>query len=162
MQTIAQDGSETVNDAKTNDHAQKWTAPGRLAVCRNLAGTDLVAGVLLYRMVGLWIYRKKKLCRMGKEWLAMSRDEWARSAGLTTSETKNRALPRLRTHCSTFLDIRTMKLKPSDKNNMIWISIDWALLHEEITPWDMYEPMLNGESSLTMAAKYPYKKEMLD
>lgn len=88
----------------------------------------------------------------------MSREEWARSAGLTEAETKNRALKILRDLCSSFLQIRTMKLKPSDKNNQIWVSLDWEIMQAEITPWDMYEPLLNGQGIAQKQAKYPYKK----
>jgi hypothetical protein len=145
-----------------SDNTKKHTAPRQLAICRNLAGGDLAAGVLLYRMVGLWKVRPTKLERLGREWLALSREDWARSAGLTVAETKNRALPRLRHECGGFLLIRTMKLKPSDKNNMIWISIDWEELQQSITPWDMYEPLLNGQGVAAKTLKYPYKKPHAD
>ncbi len=145
-------------NSENSDNAQKWIAPGQLAVCRNLADGDLVAGVLLYRIFGLWKVRPKKLTRMNREWLAMSRDDWARSAGLTVAEIKNRALPKLRSHCASFLEIRPMKLKPNDKNNLLWISLDEEEMQQAIIPWDMYEPNLNGQGIVAKPVKYPYKK----
>ena len=92
---------------------QTWEpGPGLLAVCRNVASTDLAAAVLLYRIIGLWHWRKKKTQRFGKDWLYMARASWARTAGLTEAEMKNRALPRLRSHCGEFLEIRAMKATP--------------------------------------------------
>jgi len=138
-------------------------APGLLAVCRNVAATDLVAAVFLYRVVGLWIWRKKKKERFGKEWLYMSRAAWARTAGLTESELKNRALPKLKSHCAEFLEIRSMKATP-DAKKTLWVSLDWEMLCRAIKPWDMYELELNkmGIGFGDKAGTYPYKKKFED
>jgi|GEM_PF-4012347 len=85
---------------------------------------------------------KKKKQRFGKEWLYMSRASWARTAGLTESELKNRALPKLRSHCAEFLEIRAMKATP-DSPKTLWVSLDWEGIHKAIKPWDMYELELN-------------------
>lgn len=142
----------------------KWTNPGAYAIARNIAGSDWAAGLLLYRLMFLWKARKRKLTRFGKEWLAMSRADWARSAGLTESELKNRALRKLEEHCGGLVDIRTMRVSPKHPNT-IWMSLDTEALEEAITPWDMYEPKLNGmkgignEKGVGQASDcYPYKK----
>ena len=86
--------------------------PGAFAVARNQAGRDIVAAALLYRLK--WYFDPKnnfkKLTRFDKEWIAMSRSDWATEAGLSESEMKDRALPRLRKQ--QFVTIRQMKLKP--------------------------------------------------
>lgn len=131
--------------------------PSRLANCRNLCNTDLPAAVLLYRLIGLWIFRKDKLKRCGKEWIAMSREEWARSAGLTISELKDRALPRMKAACAEFVEVRTMRLTFTEPNK-VWMSLDLEELHKHLTPQDMYEDELNGFGIFPPEKKYPYKK----
>lgn len=54
----------------------------KLARCRWIAGGDWAAGMLLYRLVYRWEYIDKKLVRFNKDWIAMSRTDWAREAGL--------------------------------------------------------------------------------
>src|SRR5450755_3453189 len=81
--------------------------PGPFAMARNQAGGDWAAAVLLYRLKWRW-QMEKKLNRLGKEWIAMSRSDWAREAGLSEGEMKNRALPKLRKR--QFVKIRAMKL----------------------------------------------------
>lgn len=103
--------------------------PSELAICVALAGGNLPAGTLLYRIMGLWRVRKKKLSRQDREWLAMSRDDWATSAGLTIGQLKNAALPKLKQHCSGFLNIRPMKLA-FDKPKQLWISLNPTALEE--------------------------------
>jgi hypothetical protein len=129
-----------------SDNQNKWADPGRYAHCRRVAGNDMAAGLLLYRILYLWTARKTKLERFGKEWLAMSRADWARSAGLSEDEMKNRALPRVRNKCHGFIDIRQMKLGPVKK---LWISVDEALLNDAFfgsgsMPHEMFEAELNG------------------
>lgn len=103
--------------------------PSELAICVALAGGNLPAGTLLYRITGLWRVRKKKLSRQEREWLAMSRDGWAKSAGLTIGQLKNAALPKLKKHCTAFINIRPMKLA-FDKPKQLWISLDTAAFEE--------------------------------
>lgn len=141
---------------------EAFTWPSQLAICRNLAGGDLAAGVLLYRIVGLWQFRKKRLERFDREWLAMSRDDWARSAGLSLSELKNRALPLIKKHCGDFVAIRPMRLTPNGVN-LVWISLNPDNMPANITPWDMHEAELNGHGIFPKAKPYPYKSgESLD
>lgn len=123
---------------------QNWTpAVGHIAICRNLTGGDLRAAILLYRFCGLWTAQKKKLERHNKEWLAASSVDWAKAAGLTESEMKNYAVPRLKKACSTFLEIRTMRIA-FGKPNMLWISLDWEAMQQAIVPLDMWEMMPNS------------------
>ena len=93
--------------------------PGHYARCRALAGNDMAAGLLLYRIDGLWRFVKKKLQRHGNDWIAMSRAEWAKSSGLTINELKDRALPRLKKQCGHFVQIKTMRLDPTKPNLLI-------------------------------------------
>jgi hypothetical protein len=128
------------------DSQNKWADPGRYAHCRRVAGNDMAAGLLLYRILYLWVARKTKLERLGKKWLAMSRSDWARSAGLSEDEMKDRALPRVRNNCHAFVDIRQMKLGTVKK---LWISVDEALLNDAFfgpssIPHEMFEAELNG------------------
>lgn len=155
---------------KKQQHSKKPTkpvqflgTPSMLACCRNVVDGDLVAAVFLYRVLGLWKFIKSKLERSDREWIAMSRDDWARSAGLTIAELKNRALPRLRQYGSGFIVIKTMRLSPSHPN-VIWISLDVDAMRDALSPWDMYEPILNGfkgigqEKGIEGSNSYPYKQ----
>ena len=148
-----------MNDAKSKGSG--WTAPGEVALCRKVAGGDMAAGILLHRVAVLWKLRKNKLERFSKEWLAMSRDDWARSAGLSEAEMKDRALPRLKKSCAGFIDVRPMRVTP-DSPNLLWISLDPAgmadaVMGDNSMPWDMYEMALNGLGIYPKSAKYPYK-----
>jgi hypothetical protein len=135
--------------------------PGQFAICRNLADGDWAAAALLHRIVGLWLYREEKkvkfLNRLGMDWIAMSRSDWAISAGLSDAEMKDRALPRLKKKCSSFVTIRTMRLSPSEPN-LIWVSLDREAMSKAITPWDMYGATLNGQGIFAKAEAYPYKE----
>jgi len=131
--------------------------PGEFALCRRLTSGDWAAAVLLHRVMVLCKLRKTKLKRFGKEWLAMSRKEWADSAGLSDAEIKDRALPNLRKHCSGFVEIRTMRIVP-DQPNKLWISFDPELITDQAVPWDMYRLALNGLGILSVKQPYPYKK----
>ena len=114
--------------------------PGPIAVARFQTG-DLLAGLLLFRLRWRW-GMSKKLERFGREWIAMSRRDWAMEAGLTESEMKNRALPRLR-QCD-FVIIRQMKLTPSGPK-LLWMSLELSLLPKiSDMPWDIYEHKFAG------------------
>jgi hypothetical protein len=131
--------------------------PGAYAVTRNQAGGDWAAGLLLYRLIYRWRTVVKKLYRHGREWIAMSRIDWAREAGLSEAEMKNRALPKLRK--LSFVKIRAMKV---GKDKRLWMSLDWDLLEQGTTPWDMYEPVLNGAKGPGYEKEpgnYPYKDD---
>lgn len=134
--------------------------PSQLAMCRNIAGGDMAAGILLYRVLGLWWHLEKKVTRLGREWIIMPREAWARSAGLSDAEFKNRALPRLREDCAMFLTARSLRLTPSHPN-MLGISLDADLMRENLLPWDMYHTLLNGTViGAKKAKKYPYKTDV--
>jgi len=130
--------------------------PGLYAQCRNAVDGDWAAALLLYRLVYRWGHVSKKLVRNGREWIGMPREDWAREAGLSLSEMKNRALPRLRKY--PFVTIRAMKLGGV---KILWMSLDPETLEEHKTPWDFYEHQLNGGT--VIGAKklpaYPYKKK---
>jgi hypothetical protein len=151
-----------MNNSKTTEKKTGgWTAPGEVALCRKVSGGDMAAGILLHRIAVLWKLRKKKLERFGREWLAMSRADWARSAGLSEAEMKDRALPRLKKACAAFIEVRPMRLTP-DSPNILWISLDPqgmanAVMGDSSLPWDMYEMALNGLGIYAKAVKYPYK-----
>ncbi|MGY3332964.1 hypothetical protein ACVILI_005981 [Mesorhizobium sp. USDA 4775] len=130
--------------------------PGMLAQLRNSVDGQLPAALLLYRVVYRWANVANKLERLGREWIAMSRENWAREAGLSVSEMKNRALPHLRKY--QFIKIRAMKLGDV---KLLWISLDVDELEKCQTPWDMYEPQLNGAKIIgaKKVPAYPYKKK---
>ncbi len=133
-----------------------WGAPGALAVARNQADGDWAAGMFLYRIKFRW-QMKKKLQRNGLEWVAMSRENWARESGLTFGEFKNRALPKLRKW--PFVTIRSMKLKP-DGPKLLWVHLDYHWLDLHTTPFDMH-PLHTGMVGITGKewTDYPYKHE---
>jgi len=86
----------------------------------------------------------------------MSRDDWALSAGLTRSEIKDRALPRLRKSCSGFVEVRTMRLGFGHVN-MIWMSLDIVAMPEYLMPHDAFEDQLNGMGIYPKSEWYLYK-----
>lgn len=109
-----------------------WSMPNYLAQYRLLAGGDLRAAVLLYRIAQVWFGMTKSgkmLRRFGRNWIAMSRAEWARSSGLKTSEIKNYAIPLLKKHCSEFLEFRPMRVR-HDGPNLLWVSVDEERMRE--------------------------------
>jgi hypothetical protein len=135
--------------------AQKQTpnshfgVPGAFAVARNQAGLDWAAAVLLYRLKWRWL-GEKKLKRFGKEWIAMSRSDWAQEAGLSEAEMKNRALPNLRKR--QFVTIRAMKL---GNKKLLWMSLDTALLHEWKLDEETNQMLLNGAVPPGYEKEYP-------
>ncbi len=143
--------------AKTKK-TQDWGAPGAFAVARHQVGGDICAAALLFRLKYRWDHNKKKLERNGKEWVAMSRSNWAREAGLSEGEMKNRALPRLR-KCN-FVEIRQMKITP-DGPKLLWMRLDLEELASNTEPWETYEMDLNGMHAMghQKPKTYPYKKD---
>lgn len=131
----------------------------RQAVCMNLT-EDRIAAQLLGTFVGIYKSRKRKgtklLSRLGKEWIAMGRDEWAEAANLGPGQIKNRALPILKERCSSFLDVRAMKLSPGEPLQL-WMSIDLVKMQEALTPWDVYDAFAKGGGITIKKATYPYK-----
>ncbi|TPN46370.1 hypothetical protein [Mesorhizobium sp. B1-1-7] len=129
--------------------------PGLIAQLRNVVDGQWPAALLLYRLLYRWSNVPTKLTRNKREWIAMSREDWAREAGLSASEMKNRALPHLRKY--TFVAIRAMKL---GNVKLLWMSLDPDELESHKTPWDMYEHKLNGGAVIgaKKIPSYPYKK----
>jgi len=144
--------------SKTGTEKQpSWGNPGAFAIARNQAGGDWAAAALLYRIRWRWKYTEKKLHRLGRDWVAMSRSNWAKESGLSEAEMKNRALPILRKR--QFIIIRQMRLTPKDPK-LLWVSLDLGLLNDWTTPDDMFDLSLNGAGIGCMAPKaYPYKHE---
>ena len=142
----------------TNKKTQDWGVPGAFAVARYQVGGDICAAVLLYRLRYRWDHCAKKLERNDKEWVAMSRSNWAREAGLSEGQMKNRALPRLR-QCD-FVEIRQMKLTP-DSPKLLWMRLDLEKLPSHTESWDIYESDLNGMHGMgyQKPKTYPYKKD---
>ncbi|MFV8557497.1 hypothetical protein ACNQ62_05435 [Sulfitobacter sp. SBS6] len=131
-------------NAKTAN--EKWERPNLNALCRKLAGEDMAAGLLLAHILYIWRNRKKKLERHGLHWLAHKREAWAKASGLTFSEFRDRALPRLRKECQAFLTIKAMGNGPA---KMLWISVDEETLMEFIKgsktmDWEMFWAQLDG------------------
>ncbi len=129
--------------------------PGAFAQARNAAGGDWAAGVLLYRIHYRWHTVSSKLDRCGKEWLAMSREELAIESGLSMSELKNRALPKLRK--LPFIEIRAMKL---GKIKKLWFRLEDGPLEDHFDDWEWYLSVLNGSKPIGYHPEpsYPYKK----
>ncbi|MES2905493.1 MAG: hypothetical protein V4691_00430 [Pseudomonadota bacterium] len=135
--------------AKNKKKETTFGKPGAFAVARYHVGGDLAAAALFYRLAWRW-KSDKKLERLGKEWIAMSRSEWAKEAGLSDAEMKNRALPKLK-KCS-FVKIRAMKLKANKK--ALWMSLDLEALYQSTlaVSEETAQALLNG-------AKFPgYEK----
>ncbi|MBS0250709.1 MAG: hypothetical protein JSR78_06550 [Proteobacteria bacterium] len=116
--------------------------PGEFAQCRAIAGGSLAAGVLLYRIAGLWRVRQNKLKRLNREWLANSRKDWGTMSGLSLSQVKNTALPELKKYCSDFLHVMQAKVQ-HDGPKLIWVSLDPDKLSEAMKEaknnWEMEE-----------------------
>lgn len=147
---------ETAPNLKTAKKSS-FGFPGEFAIARNQVGGDICAAALLYRLKYRWRL-KKKLERFGKEWIAMSRRDWAREAGLTFGEIKNRALPKIR-NCG-FVEVRAMKITPGGKK-LVWMSLDVAEMQASMMPSDMYESFhLEGMSTVSAKCEktYPYSK----
>ena len=134
--------------------------PGAFALARNQAGGDVMAAALLYRLK--FYFRPeadfKKLTRHGKEWVAMSRSDWGREAGLSEGEMKNRALPRLRKR--PFVSIRSMRLTASGPK-LLWMHLDLALLYEWTDDQETYEAKSAGAGIgyEKPPHAYPYKND---
>ena len=142
-----------INKTKHNN-SKYFGFPGAFAQARNQAGGDWAAGLLLYRIRYRWAHVKKKLKRFDREWLAMSRSDWAREAGLSESEMKNRALPKLRKF--PYIEIRAMKLS---EKKLLWVNFDPTLCDEHMVMWDYYDFVLNGIKPIghVFQPDYPYK-----
>ena len=121
-----------------------WSMPNWLAQARLLAGGDLRAACLLYRIMQVWKGTKRKLRRCGEEWVAMPRADWARSAGLTDSEIRNYALPELKANCGDFLTFRAWKVR-HDGPKVLFVSVDEAAMHEKFAFLDDAALALGGE-----------------
>ena len=74
--------------SKNKGGKSNFGLPGLYALARNRADGDWAAGLLLFRLMWRW-RAKNKLHRLGKDWIAMSRSDWAREAGLSEAEMKN-------------------------------------------------------------------------
>jgi hypothetical protein len=132
---------------------KRFNMPSRLAQSRLLAGGKWQARNLLYRVRLLWAY-KGKLRRFGREWLAMPRADWARSAGLSLSEV-NIAIAHLKKKCD-FITIRKMKVTRASPVTL-WVSLDearmdalfdylddWAFNSGNVFDYHNPEPILKG------------------
>lgn len=144
-----------VSNNPTKMPVSNFGRPGAFALARNQAGGDWAAGVLLFRLKFRW-KGERKLKRLGKDWIAMSRIDWAKEAGLSEAEMKNRALPKLRMR--QFVTIRSMRLKGK---NLLWMSLDEGLM---LSDWTLDEEtngiLLNGGAPPGFEkppGNYPYK-----
>ncbi|GLT01506.1 hypothetical protein GCM10007897_29000 [Sphingobium jiangsuense] len=103
----------------------KLTAPGAIARCRHIAGGDLRAAVLLYRIAGLWdaINPKMRLPGGNREYLAMTQAEWATVAGLSESECRKYAIKRLQSCASHIVQFEVHGRGAKKKT---WVHFDKA------------------------------------
>jgi len=145
--------------SKTPGPTTGFGKPGAFALARNQAGGDIMAAALLYRLK--WYFdpgkNTKKLGRFDKEWIAMSRRDWAIEAGLSEGEMKNRALPRLRKQ--PFVTIRQMVLVRGGPK-LLWMSLDWVSMKDSTDPHDFFVSVLNGvggPGTEEPPHAYPYK-----
>jgi hypothetical protein len=83
----------------------KMSSPGHLARCRAIVGCHWPATALLYRAAHLWRTINPKWKGNDGECLAMSREQWASSAGLGPGE-MNTALKRLREYAPHIVTIK--------------------------------------------------------
>lgn len=134
--------------AKTTAQAEaanaKWERPNLNALCRKMAGGDIMAGVLLFHILYVWNNRTHKQDWLGKDWLYHSREAWATAAGLSFDEFKKRALPRIKKYCHEFLIIRQRGNGPHKR---LWVHLDEIAFREAVSeslPWDMFDAALNG------------------
>jgi hypothetical protein len=140
--------------AKKKDGKCNFGLPGLYALARNRAGGDMAAGLLLFRL--MWRWRGKiKLSRLGREWIAMSRSDWARESGLSEAEMKNRALPKLRKQ--PFVTIRAMKL---GNKKLLWMSLDEAVAYQCTNDWEGAEALFNN-TMIGHDPKYPYQQNWI-
>lgn len=124
----------------------KLHAPGELARCRAIVGGDMLAAVLLYRIAHLWRAINPKMERHGKEWIAMVSEGWADSAGLSLSEFKNRALPRVRKYAGTIVEIRPMG---NGKDKKLWATFDPIAYQSELAAMG-HELKVHAQNGLTL------------
>lgn len=68
---------------------------GALAICRYQCEGHWQAALLLYWIKWRW-QKKNKITRKNKEWVFAPAENWAREAGLSDGEYKNKALPTLK------------------------------------------------------------------
>ena len=160
MKTQLAKGETKAKTAKTTAKQQKIAAkikqsqqaksklrsPGELARCRAIVGGDMLAAALLYRIAYLWRAIHPKLQRHDKEWIAMVSEGWADSSGLSISEFKNRALPRVRKYAGTIVEIRPMG-RGSDKK--LWITFDYAAYQSELAEAG-FELKVHAQTGLTL------------
>jgi hypothetical protein len=87
---------------KAGQAKARLTAPGAIARCRHIAGGDLRAAVLLYKIAGMWKAIESKMTLPGgsKEYLALTQAQWADVAGLGESECRKYAIPRLKKYAN--------------------------------------------------------------
>ena len=83
----------------------KMSSPGHLARCQAIVSCHWPAAVLLYRIAYLWRTINPKWKGNDGECLAMSRADWATSAGLGPGE-MNTALKRLREYAAHIVTIK--------------------------------------------------------
>lgn len=121
--------------------------PGVLARIRFTVGGSWPAAALLYRLKFHLGNEKKGLERKGRRWIAMSRKDWAREAGLSEGELKNSALPILKNE--PYFLAQQWKLKYNSQK-LLWLTIEeggipepeWHLILAD--EWEVKKGMPHG------------------
>jgi hypothetical protein len=128
------------------DKKPAFGKPGPLAIARHQAGGNLAAGMLLHQLKYYFGagYKGSTLSRDGREWIAMSREQWARESGLSVGQMKNAALKHLR--ASPFVRIEQWKLKYTGPK-LLWISLDVKALATAGLPTEMLPEKLVKDPS---------------
>ena len=149
---------ENYGNKKWTGKAKSFGKSGAVAWARYCVGGDLCAALLLYRLRYRW-KAKNKLQRFNKDWIAMSRSDWAREAGLSEGEMRNRALPKLR-KCD-FVEVRQMKLTPKHPKTLWMHLVEHNLPNEKDYPWELHEWKINNGKIIGAVGEtlYPYKKQ---
>jgi len=125
----------------------KMSSPGHLARCRAIVGCHWPATALLYRIAHLWRTINPKWKGNDGECLAMSRENWANSAGLGPGE-MNTALKRLREYAS---HIVTIKQEGVGARKKLYVYFDRQAFDEALTT-EGYEIKVMADEGLSLFA----------
>lgn len=127
--------------------ALKMSSPSHLARCRAMVGNHWPAAALLYRIAYLWVHIEPKWKGHDGECLAMSRADWATSAGLGPGEI-NTALKRLREYAT---HIVTIKQEGIGAGKKLYVYFDPIAFREALN-MEGYEIKIMANDGLSLFA----------